>query len=101
MVVIAATNRPEVLDPALLRPGRFDRHVLVGLPDTKGRLAILEVHAKGIKQGSDVDLASVARKTEGFSGAELANVVNEAALCAVRRPSLRPKDASVLYSSQS
>jgi cell division protease FtsH len=84
VVVMAATNRPEVLDPALLRPGRFDRQVVIPLPTQRERRAILEVHAKGKKLGPDVDLDVVARGTPGFSGADLANLVNEAAIYAVR-----------------
>ena len=84
VVVIAATNRPEVLDPALLRPGRFDRQVVIPLPAQKERRAILEVHAHGKQLGPDVDLDVVARGTPGFSGADLANLVNEAAIFAVR-----------------
>jgi cell division protease FtsH len=84
VVVIAATNRPEVLDPALLRPGRFDRQVVIPLPAQKERRAILAVHAKGKQLGPDVDLEVVARGTPGFSGADLANLVNEAAIFAVR-----------------
>jgi cell division protease FtsH len=84
VVVIAATNRPEVLDPALLRPGRFDRQVVIPLPTQRERKAILEVHAKGKPLGPDVDLEVVARGTPGFSGADLANLVNEAAIFAVR-----------------
>ena len=85
VIIIAATNRPDVLDPALLRPGRFDRQVTVNLPDVKGREQILRVHAKKVKMAEDVDLAVIARGTPGFSGAELANVINEAALSAARR----------------
>jgi len=84
IVVIAATNRPDILDPALLRPGRFDRQVTVGAPDIKGREQILWIHAKKISLDSDVDLRTVARGTPGFSGADLANLMNEAALFAVR-----------------
>jgi cell division protease FtsH len=84
VVVMAATNRPETLDPALLRPGRFDRQVVIPLPNLKERSAILAVHAKGKKLGPDVDLGVVARGTPGFSGADLANLVNEAAIVAVR-----------------
>lgn len=84
VIVIAATNRPDVLDPALLRPGRFDRQINVDLPDVKGRLGILNVHAKKVKMGDNVDLEIVARGTPGFSGADLANVINEAALLAAR-----------------
>ncbi|HEY3897137.1 MAG TPA: ATP-dependent zinc metalloprotease FtsH, partial [Chthoniobacter sp.] len=85
VIIIAATNRPDVLDPALLRPGRFDRQVTVPLPDVKGREEILRVHAKKVKLAEDVDLSVSARGTPGFSGAELANVINEAALIAARR----------------
>ena len=85
VVVIAATNRPDVLDPALLRPGRFDRQVTVGLPDRRGRLAILRIRARGIPVAPDVDFDSLAAATPGFSGADLANLVNEAALVAARR----------------
>ncbi|MFL6664364.1 MAG: ATP-dependent zinc metalloprotease FtsH [Rhizobacter sp.] len=85
LVVLAATNRPEVLDPALLRAGRFDRQVLVDRPDRGGRLAILQVHARKAKLATDVDLEQVAALTPGFSGADLANLVNEAALAATRR----------------
>src|SRR5450432_1737267 len=85
VIIIAATNRPDVLDPALLRPGRFDRQVTVPLPDVKGREEILRVHAKKVKLAEDVDLSVTARGTPGFSGAELANVINEAALIAARR----------------
>ncbi|AEE15942.1 ATP-dependent zinc metalloprotease FtsH [Treponema brennaborense] len=84
LILLAATNRPDVLDPALLRPGRFDRQVVVDRPDVKGREAILKIHAKNVKLGNDVDLAAIARTTSGFAGADLANVVNEAALLAVR-----------------
>ena len=85
VIIMAATNRPEILDPALLRPGRFDRHVLVDRPDINGREAILRVHAKGVKIASDVDLATVAARTPGFVGADLANLVNEAALLTARK----------------
>jgi cell division protease FtsH len=84
VVVIAATNRPEILDPALLRPGRFDRQVEIPLPNLRERTAILEIHAKGKKIGPGVDLDAVARGTPGFSGADLANLVNEATIVAVR-----------------
>lgn len=84
VVVLAATNRPEVLDPALLRPGRFDRQVTVPLPNQRERLAILQVHCRGKQLGEDVDLDALARATPGFSGAELANLVNEAAIFAAR-----------------
>ena len=85
VIIIAATNRPDVLDPALLRPGRFDRQVTVSLPDVKGREEILRVHSKKVKLNEDADISKVARGTPGFSGAELANVINEAALLAARR----------------
>lgn len=84
VIIIAATNRPDVLDPALLRPGRFDRQVVVGLPDVRGREQILNVHVKKVPLGKDVDTATIARGTPGFSGAELANLVNEATLNAAR-----------------
>jgi len=84
IIIIAATNRPDVLDPALLRPGRFDRQVTVNLPDVRGREAILKVHSKNVKLESGVDLSVIARGTPGFSGAELANLLNEAALIAAR-----------------
>lgn len=87
VIVIAATNRPEVLDPALCRPGRFDRHVYVGLPDKKGREAILQVHTRGVRLGDDVDLSAVAEECGHLglqSGAQLASLVNESALLAVR-----------------
>jgi cell division protease FtsH len=85
VIVLAATNRPEVLDPALLRPGRFDRQVVVDRPDVRGRLAILRLHARDIRLGRNVDLAVVARRTPGFTGADLSTLVNEAALLAARR----------------
>jgi len=84
VIILAATNRPEILDPALLRPGRFDRQVLVDRPDVNGREAILKIHAKNVKLDAAVDLKKVAQGTPGFSGADLANIVNEAALLAVR-----------------
>ena len=84
VIIMGATNRPEVLDPALLRPGRFDRQVLVDKPDVKGREEILRIHAKGVKMAPDVDLKIVAARTAGFAGADLANLVNEAALLAAR-----------------
>lgn len=84
IIIIAATNRPDVLDPALLRPGRFDRQITVNLPDVRGREAILKVHAKNVKIDPSVDLAVIARGTPGYSGAELANLLNEAALLAAR-----------------
>ncbi|MCE2449430.1 MAG: ATP-dependent zinc metalloprotease FtsH [Candidatus Latescibacteria bacterium] len=85
VILMGATNRPEILDPALLRPGRFDRTVAVDRPDVKGRTAILQIHAKEVKLGPDVDLHKLAVRTPGFAGADLANVVNEAALLAARR----------------
>lgn len=84
LIILAATNRPDVLDPALLRPGRFDRQVLVDKPDLAGREAILRIHTRNVKLAPTVDLSRVARKTSGFAGADLANIVNEAALLAVR-----------------
>src|SRR5215472_3543183 len=84
VIIMGATNRPEVLDPALLRPGRFDRQVLVDKPDVKGREEILRIHVKGVKVAEDVDLKVVAARTAGFAGADLANLVNEAALLAAR-----------------
>jgi len=92
VIVVAATNRPDILDPALLRPGRFDRHVVIDLPDIQGRKAILEVHAKGKPLAEGVDLETIAKQTPGFSGADLANVINEAALLAARR---ERKDISI------
>ena len=85
VVILAATNRPESLDKALLRPGRFDRRIPVELPDLKGRVAILKVHAKNVKLGSDIDFNAIGRATSGASGAELANIINEGALRAVRQ----------------
>ena len=85
LIIMGATNRPEILDPALLRPGRFDRQVLVDRPDKRGRERILQIHARNVKLGPDVDLKVVASRTPGFAGADLANVVNEAALLAARR----------------
>ncbi len=85
VIVIAATNRPDILDPALLRPGRFDRQVVVDRPDLKGREAILEVHAKGKPLEDEIDLEALARQTPGFTGADLANLINEAALLSARR----------------
>ncbi|MBU2550137.1 MAG: ATP-dependent zinc metalloprotease FtsH [Proteobacteria bacterium] len=85
VILMAATNRPEILDPALLRPGRFDRHILVDKPDKKGREEILRVHIRDVKLAPDVNLANIAAMTPGFAGADLANLVNEAALLAVRR----------------
>ena len=85
VIIMAATNRPEILDPALLRPGRFDRHVAIDRPDVRGREEILKVHVKGVKLAAEVDLAKVAALTPGFVGADLANLVNEAALLSARR----------------
>ena len=85
VIIMAATNRPEILDPALLRPGRFDRHVLVDRPDINGREEILKIHARNIKLSQDVDLKVIASRTPGFVGADLANIVNEAALLAARK----------------
>lgn len=85
VVILAATNRPEILDPALLRPGRFDRHILVDRPDLKGRIDVLHVHTRNMKLSKDVDLEIIARRTPGFTGADLANLVNEAALLAARK----------------
>lgn len=87
IVVLAATNRPDILDPALLRPGRFDRQIIVPLPESDERLAILKVHSQGKRMGTDIDLDTMAKATPGMSGADLANLVNEAALFAVRRGS--------------
>ena len=84
VIVLAATNRADILDPAILRPGRFDRQVYVGRPDVKGREAILKVHAKGKPLSPEVDLSVVAKTTSGFTGADLANLLNEAALLAAR-----------------
>ncbi|MCB9702456.1 MAG: ATP-dependent metallopeptidase FtsH/Yme1/Tma family protein [Myxococcales bacterium] len=84
VILVAATNRPDVLDPALLRPGRFDRRIIVGLPDVRGREAILRVHTRRVPLGDNIDLGVVARGTPGFSGADLENLVNEAALLAAR-----------------
>ena len=94
VIVLAATNRPDILDPALLRPGRFDRQIHVGAPDAKGREAVLKVHAKGKKLDSDVNLKSIALATTGFTGADLSNLLNEAAIMAARdnRPALNMAD---------
>jgi cell division protease FtsH len=93
VIVMAATNRPDILDPALLRPGRFDRQIVVDAPDIEGRKAILEVHAKGKPLSEEIDLEVLARRTPGFTGADLANLINEAALLATRR---RRKDIGML-----
>jgi cell division protease FtsH len=94
VIIMGATNRPEVLDPALLRPGRFDRQVLVDKPDVRGREEILRIHVKNVKTDANVDLKVVAARTAGFAGADLANLVNEAALLAARRdkPAVQMKD---------
>jgi cell division protease FtsH len=94
IIIMGATNRPEVLDPALLRPGRFDRQVLVDKPDVKGREEVLRIHTKNVKLSPNVDLKTVAARTAGFAGADLANLVNEAALLAARKDklSVEPKD---------
>ena len=93
VIVMAATNRPDILDPALLRPGRFDRQIVVDAPDIEGRVAILEVHSKGKPLSDEIDLEVLARRTPGFTGADLANLINEAALLATRR---RKKDIGML-----
>jgi len=85
VIIMAATNRPEILDPALLRPGRFDRQVLVDRPDINGREAILKIHSKNVVLGPEVDLRKIAGRTPGFVGADLANIINEAALLAARK----------------
>ena len=85
IIMLAATNRPDILDPALLRPGRFDRQVVVDIPDVKGREEILKVHARNKPLAEDVDLSVLARRTPGFTGADLENLLNEAALLAARR----------------
>src|SRR5918997_1178684 len=85
IIIIAATNRPDVLDAALLRPGRFDRQVTVDAPDIKGRLEVLEVHARNKKIAPEVSLEAIARRTPGFTGADLANLLNEAAILTARR----------------
>jgi cell division protease FtsH len=85
VIILAATNRPEILDPALCRPGRFDRQILVDRPDKIGREAILQVHGRNVKLGEDVDLSKIAARTPGFAGADLANLINEAALLAARQ----------------
>ena len=85
IIILAATNRPDVLDSALLRPGRFDRQVTVDRPDVQGRVAILKVHSKGKALAKDVDFDKIARRTPGFTGADLQNLMNEAAIMAARR----------------
>ena len=84
IIVMAATNRVDILDPAILRPGRFDRRIHVGLPDVRGREEILKVHAKNKPLADDVNLEEIARTTAGFAGADLENLLNEAAICAAR-----------------
>jgi cell division protease FtsH len=95
VIILAATNRPELLDPALLRPGRFDRHVVVDRPDLAGRKAILQRHSLGVKMAGDVDFDSLARKTPGFVGADLANIINEGALLAVKSGKTRVTEADL------
>ena len=95
VIVIAATNRPDILDPALLRPGRFDRRVVVGIPDVKGRKEILEVHARGKKIADDVSMEEVAKTTPGFTGADLENLLNEAALLAARQNKKELDDSDI------
>src|SRR4030043_529635 len=84
VILLSATNRPDVLDPALLRPGRFDRQVVVDFPDVRGREEILKIHIKKVNISNDLDLSKIARATPGFTGADIANMVNEAALLAAR-----------------
>jgi cell division protease FtsH len=101
VIVIAATNRPEVLDPAIMRPGRFDRHVRISLPDARGRDAILRVHARHIRwDHSSVDFSLLSKATQGFSGADLKNVINEAALLAVRSGCLMVEQIHLLEAVQ-
>ena len=95
VIVVAATNRPDILDPALLRPGRFDRRVVLDAPDVKGRVAILDVHVRGKPLAEEVDLQTIAKETPGFSGAELANLLNEAAILAARRQKKQITQAEV------
>ena len=97
IIVMAATNRPDILDPALMRPGRFDRHVTINLPDKQGRLQILRVHARGKALANGVRLADIARETEGSSGADLENLLNEAALRAVRRNAKQIHSSDIAY----
>jgi cell division protease FtsH len=99
VIILAATNRPEILDAALMRPGRFDRQVLVDKPDYQGRIKILKVHMKNVKMDNDVDVEEVARLTAGLAGADLANVVNEAALLAGRKSQMfkGPRDRNMIY----
>ena len=102
IIVMAATNRVDILDPAILRPGRFDRKVMVGRPDVKGREEILQVHAKGKPLADDVDLKQIAQTTAGFTGADLENLLNEAAIGAARdnRTFLNSEDIKSLYQSR-
>ena len=100
IILIAATNRPDILDPALLRPGRFDRRVTMDAPDVKGRRAILDVHVRGKPLAADVDLEVVAKQTPGFAGADIENLVNEAAILAARRDR-RSVSICLLYTSPS
>ena len=95
VIVVAATNRPDILDPALLRPGRFDRRVILDAPDVKGREAILDVHVRGKPLSDEVDLRTIAKETPGFSGAELANLLNEAAILAARRSKKKVTQAEI------
>ena len=95
IIVVAATNRSDILDPALLRPGRFDRQVSVDVPDAKGRLEILKVHARNKKLSDEVDLKEVAQRTPGFSGADLANLLNEAAILTGRRNKTAITDSEI------
>ena len=87
IIVLAATNRPDILDPALLRPGRFDRRIVVGVPDVKGREEIIKVHSRGKPLSKDVDLKVLAKRTPGFTGADIENMMNEAAILAARKDS--------------
>src|SRR5699024_4874975 len=95
IIIIAATNREDVLDPALLRPGRFDRRITVGVPDVRGREAVLKVHARNKPLDESVNLQAIAQRTPGFSGADLENLLNEAALVAARRGKLKIDMADV------
>ncbi len=97
VIIMAATNRPEILDPALLRPGRFDRQVVIDRPDLKGRAKILGVHARHVTLAPGVDLREVAARTPGFVGADLANLVNEAALRAARRAKPNPRSGTTIH----
>ena len=98
VIVLASTNRPDILDPALLRPGRFDRRVTLDNPDIMGRKAILEVHSKGKPLENEVEMEKIAKQTPGFSGADLANLVNEAAILAARRGAKKIGLASLVES---